>query len=203
MTIYRLTASGDTEDEVWECTLHVSGGGAITAAQNAWVGAWGAAWTGNAAPADNLNQLIATTVTTTSLVTSQLDPVTFRQIGKLETDSTLAGTATSDQLPAQCSVVLTWLTGLASKNGRGRMFLPPFSVDTVAGGRLATADSTIVLAAGKNLINAMSGSGFTPVVFNRKTGVGTSITRVRTSNIYNTQRGRLDKLVPVYISTTL
>jgi hypothetical protein len=203
LTIYRLVASGTTEDEVWECTLHVSGGGAIAAAQDAWVGAWGAAWNGNDAPTDNLNQLMATTVETTSLFTSQLDPVTFHQVAKIENDATLAGTATGDQLPPQCSVVITWLTALASKNGRGRMYLPPFSVDAVAAGRLSAADSAIVLAAGKNLINAMSGSGFTPVVFNRKTGVGTPITRVRTGNVFNTQKGRLDKLVPVYLSTGL
>jgi hypothetical protein len=164
------------------------------------VAAWTALWEGNTAPTDNINQLISDDVATTSLTTSQLDPTTFHQVAKAEDDLDLPGTSVAEMLPPQCSAGITWLTGLASKRGRGRMYLPPYSTATVDAGSLASADVTITLNAGRNLYYGLAGAGFAPIVFGRHTGVGQAITSIRVGDVFNTQRGRRDKLVPAYQS---
>lgn len=44
------------------------------------------------------------------------------------------GTATVGALPWQCSMVVSLRTGVATRRGRGRFYLPPFAIDTVTNG---------------------------------------------------------------------
>lgn len=200
VTVYRHTANGVFPGEEWTCTFHTEGSLDLTEAQTAWVAAWTACWSGADAPTDNINQLIATDVSTTSLVTASLDPVTFRQVARAENDVTLAGTATGASLPPQCAAGITWESDLANRHGRGRMYLPVYASSSVAAGRLATANVEITLNAAKNIFQTLNFAGASPIIFNRTTHVGTLITSVRVGDVFNTQRKRRDKLVPVYQS---
>lgn len=200
MTIYRHTVKGSYPGESWSCTFHTQSTLALTAAQNAWTTAWQIWWNGLSAPTDNLDQLVSNTVECTSLVTSQLDPVTGKQIARAEDDVTLVGTSTNAPLPPQVSAGVTWLSNSATKEGRGRMYLPSFSTVTVAAGRLGTASRGIVKIGADNFLASLSGAGATPIVFNRKTLAATVITIPRVGDVFDTQRRRRDKLVPSYIS---
>lgn len=203
MTVYRHTASGTFPGESWSCTFHTTGSVDLTAAQAAWVTAWTNFWSGVAPPADAIGPLIATDVTTDQLVTSALDPVTFHQVARAEDDPSLVGTADGASLPPQCAAGITWESAVASKKGRGRMYLPVFSTSTVAAGRLATADVTKVLAAAGNIPAAFTTAALTSVIFNRVSHDTTPITTIRVGDVFNTQRRRRDKLVPVYQSADL
>lgn len=202
MTIYRHTANGSFPGEEWTCTFHTEGTLDLTAAQAAWVAAWSAAWSGLSAPTDNINQLIATDVSTTSLVTSSLDPVTFRQVAKAEDDVDLAGTSDGASLPPQCAAGITWESALANRHGRGRMYLPVYASSSVGAGRLLPANVEITLNAAGNIYTTLTAAGASPIIFNRTTHVGTLITSARVGDVFNTQRKRRDKLVPAYQSTT-
>lgn len=200
MTIYRHTVKGTSSGGAWSCSFHTSSAVALAAAGAAWATAWQTWWNGIAPPADNLDQLCATNVECTSLITSQLDPVTGHQIGRLEDDVTLLGTASGATLPPQCSAGVTWLSNLASKKGRGRMYLPPFSTASLATGLLSTTSRAIVKAGADNFLASLTAATLAPVIFNRTTLAVTPITIPRVGNVINTQRRRRDKLVPSYIS---
>lgn len=198
MTVYRHTANGSFPGESWTCTFHTEGAADLTDAQTAWVAAWTALWSGSDAPTDNIDQLIATDVSVDTVVTSALDPVTYHQVSRAETALSLPGTSMGESLPPQCAAGITWESALATKSGRGRMYLPVYASSSVAAGRLATANVTITLNAGKNLFQTMSFAGLTPVIFNRTTHVRTAINQIRVGDVFNTQRKRRDKLLPVY-----
>lgn len=200
MTIYRHTVKGISSGGAWSCSFHTSSALALAAAGAAWATAWQTWWLGLAAPADNLDQLCSTNVECTSLVTSQLDPVTGHQIGRLEDDVTLLGTASGSTLPPQCSAGVTWLSNLASKKGRGRIYLPPFSTASLTTGLLSTASRAIVKAGADNFLASLTAATLAPVIFDRTTLGTTPITIPRVGNVINTQRRRRDKLVPSYIS---
>jgi len=200
VTVYRHTAIGVFPGETWNCTLHSDNFLGLNDAQAAWVAAWTALWNGIDGTTDDLKSLVVASVETTSLVTSQLDPTTFKQTARAETDVTLAGTATGESLPPQCAAGLTWETAVATRSGRGRMYLPVYSTSTVAAGRVSTAAAGKTLLAGKNLITTLYAANCNPVIFSRGTKVRTPITVVRTGDVFNTQRDRRDKLVPVYTS---
>jgi hypothetical protein len=181
-------------------TFHTTSSVALAAAGAAWATAFQTWWNGVAPPADNLDQLCSTSTIVTSLITSQLDPVTGHQIGRLEDDVDLIGTAAGSTLPPQCAAGVTWLSNLASKKGRGRMYLPPFSTASLATGLLSTASRGIVKAGADNFLASLNAATLGPVIFNRKTLAITPITIPRVGNVINTQRRRRDKLVPSYIS---
>lgn len=198
MTLYRHVMSGATPGEQWECRMYVSCFLGIADAQTAWTAAVTAMWTGLAAPADNLNQLIPTDVTLDEVTTSQLDPVTFRQTSKVVGSLSLAGTATTAMLPPQCAAGVTWLTALDTKTGRGRNYLPPFAAGTLTAGRIGTASLTIFKLAMTNLLQSLVASSDTPVVFSPTHHTTQVITGGRVGDVFDTQRRRRDKLVPAY-----
>jgi hypothetical protein len=200
MTIYRHTAKGISSGGQWSTSIHTSSAVAIAAASAGWATAWQTLWNGLAPPADNMDQLFATNVETLSLVTSQLDPVTGHQIARAEDDVTLLGTSAASTLPPQCSAGITWLSNLASKKGRGRMYLPPMSTSSLTAGLINTASRAIIKAAADNLLAELTAATLAPVIFDRTTLVATPITIPRVGNVVNTQRRRRDKLVPSYIS---
>jgi hypothetical protein len=200
MTIYRHVASGIFPGEVWSCTMHTTGTLSLAAANAAWVTAWGTFWNGVTPPTDNIDQLIATQVETTSLATSILDPVTGKQTTKLGASSALLGTNAGATLPPQDAVVVTWRTALQTKNGRGRMYLPVFGADTLTVGRLSTASATKVANGAKNFLDSLVGAGLTPSIFNRTTKVSTAITGGDIGDVIGTQRRRRGDLAEVRTS---
>lgn len=198
MTIYRHVMGGATPGERWECTFHTQSTLTPAASQTAWLAAVSTFWNGLDAPLDNFDQLAPTDVTLDTVSTSQLDPVTFRQVAKLAGNPDFAGTGTTQMLPPQCSAGVTWLTASDTKSGRGRNYLPPMDAATLAAGRISGAAVTILSAAVTGMMHSLTFADSTPIVFSTKSHTVTPITGIRVGDVFDTQRRRRDKLVPAY-----
>lgn len=203
MTIFRHVAKGTTPGESWSVTLHTTSSEGITAAATAWSAAWNALWSGLSAPTDNINQLVPTQVETTELTTSQLDPVTYKQVDQAADAVALPGTSAAVMLPYQCAAGVTWLSAVASRSGRGRIYLPPLAANALDIGRIEEAAVTIIKNAAGNLLSTLTTATIQPVIFNRTTHATTPITAARVGDVFDTQRRRRDKLEPVYQIATI
>jgi hypothetical protein len=205
MSFYRLTAKGHTQEgELWTFTLHCQNiSGTLAGAAAAWHTAMGLLWNGVATPADSIKQLVPTTVGCDATVADQLDPLTGKNDAQLSTLETLVGTNATDQWPAQDSVAVTLRTAKATKAGRGRFFLPPFSENEALGARItATAQGQIKTAAQK-MIQSLNGAGYIVGVFHRLTILQDAVVSVDVADVIRTQRRRTDKLIPTRSSATV
>lgn len=106
-----------------------------------------------------------------------------------------AGSATAQQLPAECSVVCTLGTAIAGKSYRGRVYLPPPSEDVNNVGVVLAAYLTDVKAAFDTWLRSSTGNNLQTAdldlcVYSRKLDVATLVTSTRMNNTFDSQRGR-------------
>lgn len=189
MAVFRHVMLGTTPGEEWSCTLHTAGTGSLASAQTAWSSAVGALWTGE------LDAIVTADVVVTEVSTASLNETTGAQISRLLDDVSLPGVAAGEMLPFQCASVISWRTALATRAGRGRMYLPPLAVSTVDTGRLSAAAVTAVVNAATAFVNSLDGSGLNPILFSRTTFAQTAITGGDVGNVIDTQRRRRNKLI--------
>jgi len=198
MAVYRCTASGHTpEGELWVTGLFVEKvGGTTAAAAASWHTAFGLLWNGVASPADSIKQLILTTCGCDETVVNQLDAFFQHNVEQVRTGETLVGTSAASALPPQSSAVLSTRTALPTRSGRGRMYLPPFTEDAIAGiGELDAPVAAAIALAGKGMMEQLMGDGYQPVIAHRATSDTTNIISVDCSTIIGTQRRRRNKLI--------
>jgi hypothetical protein len=109
------------------------------------------------------------------------------------------GTSAAAQLPDQCALVVSLLTGIPGRTKRGRLYLPPMSAGLMNGnGQLSSATCTTVAAAMAAFFNGIrtSANGAQPVVASATAGTKTPLTSVRVDSIVDTQRRRRNKIIP-------
>jgi len=206
MAVYRCTAQGVTpQGELWVTGLWVEKVGGTTAlAAAAWHTAFDLLWNGAATPADSIKQLMHTTTTCGETVVNQLDVVFRHNIEQVRTAETLAGTSTAENLAPQTAAVVSLRTALPTRRGRGRMYLPPFTVDSeVTTGEMDATTTGRVSLAAKGMLESLISSGYLPVIAHRDIASTTNITACDVSNIYGTQRRRRNKLVATRAINTL
>ena len=206
MTVYRCTATGETpQGESWVTGLWVEKTGGTTAlAAAAWHTAWDLLWNGAASPADSIKQLLDGNCTTTETIVNQVDASFRHQVEQVRTAETLTGTSGAENLSPQTAAVVSLRTVVPTRRGRGRMYLPPMTVDSelTLGIMDAITTSSIALAA-KGMLESLITSGYTPVIAHRDIASTTNITSCDVSNIYGTQRRRRNKLVATRTIETL
>lgn len=103
------------------------------------------------------------------------------------------GSGASPALPADCAVVVSLITATFSRQGRGRMYLPP----PTAGG-LGSTDARLVTThqdaytTGVNhlFVQVKTVSGAFPIVWSRVAHVGRVVTALKCGNHVDTQRRR-------------
>jgi len=153
--------------------------------------------------------MFSTGVVLTATSTSTMDS-NWHQTTKTSTTHSNAGTATQ-ALPHHVCVVVTWLTNLANKSGRGRWYLP-----APASASLATAGWTLSATAQNDIVggvNAFLGSvvaTLNPVILHRRGNRSGTIGALTTTPIiagkvgdaYDTQRRRADKRPETYVALT-
>jgi hypothetical protein len=195
MAIFRHVMSGVTPGETWSCTLHTTGAGTLASAQTAFSGAVGAFWTGE------LDSIVTADVSVTEVSTASIDAGTGHQISRLIDDVSLPGVAAGEMLPFQCASGVSWRTAMATRSGRGRMYLPPLAVSTLDTGRLSSAAVSTIIDAVGQLTDSLDGGGLALVLLNRTTLATTAVTSVDVGNVIDTQRRRRNKLVEVRVSS--
>jgi hypothetical protein len=182
-------------------TVGLKSTGAITeaAAEAAWVAAWVAFW-GSA----GLQALYDAQTTQTACSTSTAS-ATWRQTTISRDVVAHAGTAVTQELPAQLAVVVTSYSALATKYGHGRMFFPPpvaAALTVASGGKLAGANATTIATAFHAWYAILVAAGLTGLLVTKKptvTGAAQYSTRqIVTWSMQDTlhvQKRRGDKVI--------
>lgn len=114
------------------------------------------------------------------------------------TTGTVPGNLSTNQLPLQCSSVLTLRTAFSGGRYRGRLYLPPMTVSALtADGFLVAASQDDILDAWHDwfvAINAGADDWFIGV-YSRAQQTVSPVTSVEVGSVIDTQRGRRANLV--------
>jgi hypothetical protein len=203
MTDYVNVFRGATTGEQWSMTLHTQkAGGTLAAAQTAWAAAAAVLWNGTGGT-DSIGQYIKSTTTLTTASTAELDALTGKQLGRIESALALAGSSAGETLPPQLSVVCSCRSSLATRSGRGRFYLPPFTASVVTAGRLSAAALTVVSLACQKMLQSLNTATYVPCIYHRSSKTHDNIVTIDVGDVYDTQRRRRNKLIETRSSRTL
>lgn len=117
------------------------------------------------------------------------------------------GASSSTSLPPQCSPVASWMTAVAGRKGKGRIYMPapPQTLVSVDGGLLSSGACTNLATAAAGLVGDLvtGGGGLFPyIVAPIVTGVPWTkyarIKSVRVGNVIDTQRRRRAQITETY-----
>jgi hypothetical protein len=194
-----ILASGDQFSFSWwsnnSLTIDSSHGNAITWAETLWNGQ------------DTLPgyaTLCSADVSIQRITTGEISPLTGQQQTLRESNVDIAGTSTSNSLPADVAIVVSLRSPVANRTGRGRFYLPqPTTNALTAVGRLdETAQSTIVdaLTAAWTQANA---AGENPVIYSRTQRATREITSFNVGDLFDTQRRRENTLTENRVSAPM
>lgn len=152
-------------------------------------------------------------------IDSTIDKVTTRviSVAGLSTDIAEsavpagAGGGVSTNVPNQCTVVLSLLTGKPGRGNRGRMYLPTLSLSIGSKGRLNTGAAALMLGPAKKLIDDLNlALQVGPTSSDNRIGIqskvgphATQVTEVRMGDVVDTQRRRRDALVENYATASV
>lgn len=197
MTYFKLAYSGTLPaGDVWVTGFHVLSTDTIDAVHALTVTWWTTFWEGPIG-GTGYKALCSAGVASVASATYQLnDNAPFRTVGTRRSINTVVGTDTANSLPQECAPLISLRSNEPGPAGRGRMYLPPSSVDTVAAnGSLSTASVNAIEAAAEAAWLATNGAIFTPVVFQRGTLVRPVIVEANVPQVMAVQRRRVNKVV--------
>lgn len=197
MALYRHLAAGVTPGEVFNFSVWSNGNASLAAAHAAWDTALQTFWSGA------VDALVANEVSITGTSTAEVDVATGKQSTRVDSAVSLPGTSAAEMLPFQCAVAVSLRTVFATRSGRGRFYLPPLSVATIAGGRVTPANQTIIADSAQDMMATLQGAGLQPVVYSRIARAAVTITRIDVGDVVDTQRRRRNKLVEERVSRTV
>lgn len=153
--------------------------------------------------------LYKTTTVLTQTSTSTAS-ATWHQTTKTVNVENTPGTAITQELPEQVAMVLSLGSALATKSGRGRMFLPAPVAAALApntGGELLAANATTLAAAVIVWFNGLAADGLVPVILTRRATAAQAafstrpVTTRKLDNVLHTQKRRGDKRPPIYTAS--
>jgi hypothetical protein len=96
--------------------------------------------------------------------------------------------------PTQCSVVLTERTALATRSGRGRIYVPATGIVITDNGLMTAGPVNALVDGFASVLTELSTDPLTAVVVSQTLGVATPITSVDADLVPDTQRRRVNKL---------
>lgn len=192
MALFRHVISGTTPGEEWSWTLHTEGTVSTGDANGTLAAAITAAYT------NGLATITTADVVTTLASTASIDPATDGQMTRVEVVLSLPGTDLGEMLPFQCATVVTLITAVANRHGRGRFYLPPLGALVLEGGRINAAATSNLDTAFTAFFDEMNTGGLQPVVRNRSGHISTPVTEARVGDVIDTQRRRRNKLSETY-----
>lgn len=144
-----------------------------------------------------------TTLTYTQTSTAS---ATFKQTTVTKNTHNIAGTSTSKSLPYHVAEVWTMRTALATRYGRGRVYIPPLAInaqDTTNGYVILPAAVTALQSACQAFETALGSSVVRQVLHRHGSLDGTrapfssdAVTTTDISNLFVTQKRRGSKVVP-------
>lgn len=203
VTVYVNVARGVTTGEEFSFTLHTEKvGGTLSGAQAAWAAALPVLWNGTGGT-DSIGQYCKSTTSILVASTAELDALTGKQLGRIESALSLSGSSAGETLPPQLSIVCSIRSALATRAGRGRFYLPPFTTSVVTAGRLTAAALAIVSLACQKFLQSLGTATYVPCVYHRSSKTFDPVTTEDVGDVYDTQRRRRNKLIETRVSHTL
>ncbi len=203
MTDYKLEVSGSygtTRRWSWGC--HVSSTADLATTVADWATQVVSFWTNGS---HGVETLYATTTVLDTVTAIQLGS-TFHEVQRIDSPTTLAGTAAGEEGAGQLAILVSLRNVMSGARNRGRFYLPSPAEDAVDEGILGSAQGTRVDVAVTSLFTGMRTAGYTffvfndavhpldPVIFTKKT-----ITFEKVDKVLRTQRRRTQKLPAQYV----
>ncbi len=210
MAFYRGTVKGHLEGgEVFNFTIHFA---AVTdqAAVMATALADGVTlmWSGTNSPAGNITALYPAAIGVDLVQMDELG-ADAKNVSQGLASLSLVGTGSGEALPPQNAIVVSLRTGVPTRAGRGRFYLPSPTVATVVDQRIDSAAQTDVLNGALAMLNHMNGLGFQPIVFHRpplrsgEFGTSDDVVSIDVGDVFDNQRRRRNKLVETRVRHAL
>lgn len=116
---------------------------------------------------------------------------------------THAGTSTNAAHPTQVGLVLTLRTSLATRRGRGRIYLPARANNLTTGSLFVTAAPNAAVDSLATWFSSLVSAGITPVVVSQTGTLFTPITSVDCDAVPDIQRRRANRLTSPRHSTNV
>ena len=205
MTFYRHLMSGPNPGgDVWNASVHSSSAQALASVHAQFVTAittfWSAATEAIFPPGERV----------TGLSTTQLDPTTGKNVARAESVVSFVGTGAGNAPPPRVSIVISLVTALPTRAGRGRLYLPaPALAQMDANGALLAAAQTTLSTNFAAFVTTMHSiapivvyHGITNIGGPNPVPSGTEVTLVKVGSILGTQRRRTNKQVNNYVTHT-
>lgn len=210
MAIYRCRVRGHSGSIIeWSFGLHVSAVTGQAAALSAAVAdAFADFWNGVPAGTNAVKTLYANDTVADDAIVDELDSAFKHNVQQSVTTLTLAGTNVDEPLPPNVAVVMSKVSDVPTRRGRGRSYAPPPTISSLNSGLMTSASQLIFIAAWTNFmssINTADGGAYTPVILNGPGKFGdpppqpfTEFHQVKVGQVFDTQRNRRNKLKEVY-----
>lgn len=194
MTFYRHRVIGPgSAGDVWVSTMHSDSTVGIDAVHNAWQALWINFWT------DTYKALVTPQVQITQLVTDQLDPLTGANVAQKTTAVNYVGTGAGTTVSPRNCLLLSFITTLPTRRGRGRMYLPsPDSSHYANTGSFVTGLGLAVAEGWQSQIDSQFGADPAQTIYHRDTHTGTPVIGVKVGNVPATMRSRTNKVQNAY-----
>jgi hypothetical protein len=198
VTLFHMTLEGTTNDGTWSFGVWTTNTGddaaaALTKFQTAVAAMW----------ASGIDAFISDQIAYTAQKVVTVDQSTGKQIARADGAVTDAGADTGESLPPQVALAVTLRTALATRAGRGRIYLPPFAVSQVVNSRMNATNKGTTLTAVKGMFDTLISDGHTPVLYGRTAHTVTPITTLALGDVFDTQRRRRDAYAETFTSTAV
>ena len=205
MAIYRCRIRGHSASILeWTFGLHVSAvTGSAAALSAAVAGAFADFWNGVPAGTDAVKTLYAIDTLADDAAVDELDGSMVHNVQQAFTTINLAGTGAGEPLPPNVAVVASKVSDLPTRSGRGRLYYPPPTVDSMNSGKMASASRDIYAVATSNFMASLAaadGGAYDPVIAHPSfiPSAFTVFHTVKVGDVFDTQRRRRAKLKEAY-----
>lgn len=205
MTFYRHLMSGPNPGgDIWNASVHSNSAQSLASVHSSFVTNITAFWSAATEAIFPAGERV------TGLSTTQLDPNTGKNVARAESVVSFVGTGAGNAAPPRVSIVISLVTAVPTRAGRGRLFLPaPALAQMDTNGALIGTAQTLLSTNFAAFVTAMH--SLAPiVVYHAKFVVGgpnpvpsgTEVTSVKVGSILGTQRRRTNKQVNNYVTHT-
>lgn len=197
MTIYRVVATGISPGgDTFNFGLHLSkAGGSAADALTAWTTAIDNLWNGDGGTVVGVGGYYGTSTQIQSLVATALDPITGKNATQAQGSVSQAGFGSGQELPANTALCVSTRTGVPTRAGRGRYFLPGPLVSTLLNGLWENVVVLDFVTASQYMLNGLVASTYVPVIYHRATLSSTPITSTDVGDVPDVQNRRRNKIV--------
>lgn len=196
MALFHLRARGITPGESFSFGVYATGSGTIDSALTTWNDAVDGLWT------DKMDQNCTADVEITELIVASISSADGKQLLRRQMDVSFPGVATGEMLPFQCATCISWSADLATRAGRGRIYMPPFAASTLDAGRVSSAAQTVAVNGANLMWGSLNTGGLELVLYSQTHFTTNTVTGGNVGNVFDTQRRRRSKLIEVRSALT-